>query len=356
MSFLHVIVGAGIPRYFINAVESVLELTDHEILGLYNYRSLTELDSFEDLSNNSRVRLVFDRNTPLTSSKTGSLYASYNRALDHAVDNYDFLHLMQADMQLMHWDKEVEKKCFEIFQKSRLPGMTPAIAIRPYFDSRSRWTTARHQSVVKFDPTLSTHVLKNHSMTDCAIFDAKEITRCNLRFEGTERDMQHKLSQLGYEMPTLPTPVVAFVPWPVTVRGNKLVGKAQLKRYPKGPLLKLKAGYPKDLSTFPWMEDWVFPRGWTALFPYWLSDIQGVKWFRRRRDFMAENGSRFWASVDESALVLPGGLARKFVTPSRSRVIALVAVALTSDWIKRKYRGVLRRAEAYLQKIGSQPE
>ena len=106
---LHAIVGHKFPVYFTNAVKSVLLMAeDDDILVVDNASNLPELTRELRLiaSKEPRVRLLLrDTNDITRNAKVGGLYDAYNEIVSYALsEGYDYLHLMQSDMQLLWWD------------------------------------------------------------------------------------------------------------------------------------------------------------------------------------------------------------------------------------------------------------
>ena len=109
---LHAIVGHKLPVYFLNAVNSVRLMTENDdILVVDNASGLpgliSELQSIAERE--PRVRLLLrDTNDISRNSKVGGLYDAYNEVVDYALDRgYDYLHIIQHDMQMVWWDETV---------------------------------------------------------------------------------------------------------------------------------------------------------------------------------------------------------------------------------------------------------
>ena len=109
---LHAIVGHKFPVYFINAVNSVLLMAENDdIIVVDNASDLPELTrelpSIADRE--PRVRLLLrDTNDTARNSKVGGLYDAYNEVVVlRAGRGYDYLHIMQDDMQMLWWDESV---------------------------------------------------------------------------------------------------------------------------------------------------------------------------------------------------------------------------------------------------------
>ena len=116
---LHAIVGHQFPVYFINAVKSVLLMTGNDdIIVVDNASNLPrltlELQSISDKE--SRVHLLLRETNDISrNSKVGGLYDAYNEVVSYALrQGYDYLHIMQNDMQMLWWDESVMRRARSI--------------------------------------------------------------------------------------------------------------------------------------------------------------------------------------------------------------------------------------------------
>ena len=56
------------------------------------------------------------RTTCPTNRKVGGLYDAYNEVVTYAIEQgYDYLHIMQHDMQMLWWDESVMVRAREIY-------------------------------------------------------------------------------------------------------------------------------------------------------------------------------------------------------------------------------------------------
>jgi hypothetical protein len=117
---LHAIVGHKLPGYFFNAVNSVLSMapTDDVLVvdNASNLPALTqELQSIA--AREPRVRLLLREDNDTTfNKKVGGLYDAYNAVMEQALrQGYDYVHIMQHDMQLLWWDAAIPQLASEIF-------------------------------------------------------------------------------------------------------------------------------------------------------------------------------------------------------------------------------------------------
>ena len=317
---LHVIVGAGIPVYMENCVQSVLAKSPDDVLGIYNYlnsKDQREVAKLELKFDETRFSLQLQPNEVATGLKTGSLYSAYNSAIDSAVGRYELIHFIQADMQMMCWDAEVVTTLRSLFEQQPRNQQAKLICVGTSFHSRGRWTEDyAKNNLVLDDGVKPCFAYRGVSMSDAGVFNLSEIQANNIRFQGTEAEMQERLRQMGYEMKFLNSPVMSFVPWPATVRNGTVVARGRLDKYSSLPLLEISPEYPfPDIfeATKPeifWMEDWVQPNGWVSLWPYWLSDTASPKWLVRRLTACRELGvgllSRTGRSQRKAGRRVPG--------------------------------------------------
>jgi GT2 family glycosyltransferase len=117
---LHVIVGHKFPIYFENAINSVVRMTTNDdILVVDNASNESSIiRRLQVLANaHPRVRLVLRTTNDLSrNSKVGGLYDAYNEVMAHALEQgYDYVHIMQHDMQMLWWDESIMGRAREIF-------------------------------------------------------------------------------------------------------------------------------------------------------------------------------------------------------------------------------------------------
>ena len=127
---LHLVVGFGIYEYFVNSINSVLKYdksSDLLILTtgnpkLFGWRSglssfcfdyeHDEISKVENFIKTLKVgnKVIIKRISPVSVGKTGSLYDAYNYALNFAKkNNYNYLNVIQNDMQLLFWNNNLIK-------------------------------------------------------------------------------------------------------------------------------------------------------------------------------------------------------------------------------------------------------
>jgi hypothetical protein len=118
---LHVIVGHKFPIYFENAINSVLRMTTNDdILVVDNASNESSLiRRLQVLANaHPRVRLMLRSTNDLSrNTKVGGLYDAYNEVMIYALEQgYDYVHIMQHDMQMLWWDECIMVRAREMRQ------------------------------------------------------------------------------------------------------------------------------------------------------------------------------------------------------------------------------------------------
>ena len=137
---LHLVVGFGIYEYFVNSINSVLQndkssdvlilitgnpkffgwrVDSHNFLFDYEYDVMSKIEYFvKELKVSNKI--IIKKIIPKKSGKTGSLYKAYNYALKFCrTNNYDYLNIIQNDMQLLFWNKNLIDLVQELFKKKK---------------------------------------------------------------------------------------------------------------------------------------------------------------------------------------------------------------------------------------------
>lgn len=281
---LHVVVGAGLPEYFFNCLRSITELSRHDVLAFYNYVDQQDLeDGLGVAANFPGSNIVFEFQENVAGPRTGSLYDAYNAALEHANGKYRYVSLVQSDMQLMWWSEEIISACDGILNeasghrelKTCFYTQIPVRGKR--LDYYSIWPNSNPHTT----PTIP-------GIVDVGIYPLEEFNPASFRFEQSEREMALRAATRDYVVALHPYPFLAPIPFPTTLRDR------QRNKQPKGP-----QGQPKPIlvvspnfQSYPdfskrtfhpiYMEDSVWPNGWSALSPYWPSDTVGNQWMKVR--------------------------------------------------------------------------
>jgi hypothetical protein len=285
---LHVVVGHGLPTYFLNTVRSVRATApDDPILAIDNASpepaSLAPLKKLAD--RDSKISLILRATNELDqNAKVGGLYEAYKLAFEFAISHgFDFLHMLQGDFQMMWWDDELVRKSRDIFVARPM-----CVNIHMLFLSRDKGLT---DNLVTTDIGLTR--LKDYGLTDSGLYHLARWQARAMSFDTAEQRHAKRYLQEGLEVICHPWPTDAQIPWPAVIRngaqrGRELVtGKPFLKPLSPSDISLLK--YREGIA---WIEDFCMPWGWICLSPMWLSGLDSFDyWVLRYRD-AKKNGLR----------------------------------------------------------------
>jgi hypothetical protein len=288
---LHAIVGHQFPVYFINAVNSVLLMTGNDdIIVVDNASNLpmltNELWSIADKE--SRVHLLLRETNDISrNSKVGGLYDAYNEVVSYALrQGYDYLHIMQNDMQLLWWDESVMRHAREIY--AEYPQcVNISMLVLPFH------TLTLDDSLEYIKPKLA--FLRGYGLTDTGLYDLERWRRLDMRFLDSESAHAKKYLSQGLRVFCHPLPTVAFIPWPAVVRNGRVKGREvhSPQQFLLQPLNPSEIGHVKEVTEPVCLESVGIPWGWTCLTPYWVTDLRTIDywvyWYRdiRRRGLRA---------------------------------------------------------------------
>jgi glycosyltransferase involved in cell wall biosynthesis len=349
-TLLQVIVHAGFPSSFRNAVRSVLEHTDDDVLAIYN--GIDEYDN-PDLSALSldqpgrRVDVVVRDNSG--HPKVGGLYGAYNLGLAHAQSRYRYVSFVQGDMQMMSWDKNTGDLLDLAFslESPRVFAVGMAIGCRGALDHPALLDKDAERDSgsdeFNFNPL--------RAVADVAIYSMDLVNRESFEFEVDEEFSCSKMRGRGYTSVSLKKPRLAFVPWPATVRDGFRRGAEPPVRDGQSYLKILvpKIGEEHRSVGGTWAEDLIVPNGYRTLFPYWPSDTYRPKWIARRRDLAKRMGISFFAAIDSR------GRVRSYLWPSkfkRSPKLSYILYRLAAGPLKNIFDLVRRYARDGLRRLG----
>lgn len=304
---LHAIVGHKFPVYFLNAVNSVLLMTGNDdILVVDNASGLPgligDLQSIADRE--PRVGLLLrDTNDISRNSKVGGLYDAYNEVVGYALDRgYDYLHIIQHDMQMVWWDETVVSRAAEIY--AEFPECVNISTIALARDL----TLSGGLEYVK--PKLVQ--LRLYGITDTGLYDLAKWRARGMRFGESEQEHGQQYWAEGLRVLVHPVPTIAFVPWPAVVRSGRVVGReVQLRQqFLLRPLSDSEIVEAKESTGPVWLEQVAIPWGWTCLLPYWTTDLRTITyWVYRYRDVRAHGLRAAWPRWQRAGLP-PGGSMR----------------------------------------------
>jgi hypothetical protein len=301
---LHAIVGHKLPVYFLNAVNSVRLMTENDdILVVDNASGLPGLtDELQSIAEREpRVSLLLrDTNDISRNSKVGGLYDAYNEVVDYALGRgYDYLHIIQHDMQMVWWDETVVSRAKEIY--AEFPECVNISTIAMARD------LALSGGLEYVKPKLVQ--LRLYGITDTGLYDLARWRARGMRFGESEQEHGQQYWAEGLRVLVHPVPAIAFVPWPAVVRSGQVVGReVQLReQFLLRPLTDSEIVEAKESTGPVWLEQVAIPWGWTCLLPYWTTDLRTITyWVYRYRDMRAHGLRAAWPRWQRAGLP-PGG-------------------------------------------------
>ena len=286
---LHVVVGHGLPTYFMNAVRSVRAVAPADpLLVIDNASPDARLRAWLQglASHDSNVEVILRTANDVTRNrKVGSLYSAYEIAFDRAIARgFDLVHLIQGDFQLMWWDAGLVARSGEIF------GAHPAcVNIQTQFLSRDKVLAGE---LAPAGDGLTK--LARYGLTDTGLYHLRRWQERSMRFGPNEQGhAKHYLGE-GHEVICHPWPTDAPIPWPAVVRGGAQRGREvrATRPYLLKPLSPEQVTGVKKAQGLTWLEDVCVPWGWVCATPMWVTNLDTSDyWVLRYRD-ARHNGLR----------------------------------------------------------------
>ena len=306
-SLLHVIVGAGIPNYFHNCIDSVLRHSRLPILAIYNSLSQEDSDRFHKVKQQMETsQVVFLENSEKSGSKTGSLYLAYNQALDYAERNgFDFVNLIQSDMQVFFWDDGFVSTATEIFTaKTQKSGQ---FVSNIFTQIPQRGKRFDYFSIWSPDPIPG--YLSCPGESDVGIFKVQDFRKARGEFTASEKANSTLVTKAGGQVVLHPKPFLAPIPFPLAVRNGRVPRISTRFDQRRPPLLEVFSEVPEfDLSSENFrpvfMEDIIRPRYGRTLTPYWPSSTEGTYWISIRLRWARGSGKSIFARSSQGSAPL----------------------------------------------------
>lgn len=309
---LHVVVGHRLGRYFLNAVRSVrAAATSDPLLIVDNASPDAELrDELERIRDQDALVDVIFRaeNDVRKNRKVGSLYAAYEAAFDHAMTRqFDYLHLVQSDFQVLWWDRDLVARSAEIF------------AAHPRCVNISMRANPRDMTLsdeLTDPPGLDgVRMLRWYGLTDTGLYHLGRWRDRGMRFGPSEREHARRYLDEGLEVVCHPWATDVPIPWPAVVRNGVERGRQVVTGKPF--LIKpLSAAEIRRLKSTPdgvWQEDICVPWGWACVTPMWATDLDSIEyWAMRYRDARANGIGRLFPRLDRRGIDRPSH--RKLIT------------------------------------------
>lgn len=319
-SLLHVVVGAGLPGYFLNALRSVLLVATEDVLTIYNSISPDDKPDLAALRDEFPGRIVGsilgdNEGHP----KVGALYSAYNRGLAFADGRYTYVSFMQGDQQMMYWPTDVVLQLGHRFRwvgnaGERVFAVTSSMRCLGAFGIEAAQSSL---GPPLDEPVRSGRFRQSRAVSDVAIYSLRLCRQEKFSFEGDEGSLSRVMVARGFGMTQLDQSCLAFLPWPATVRRGRRRGREVVA--PDGTLLlRIRGIGGPRIGGLPegqreWQEHGVVPNFYRTLYPYWPTDIIRPKWIWRRRSLTRSLGISFFAGID------PDGRVSSFLTGSRFR-------------------------------------
>lgn len=287
---LHVIVGHGLPTYFVNAVRSVRSCAPHDRLLIVDNAS-PDRELHEELrwiaGHDGNIDLVLrPENDVRQNRKVGSLYSAYEIAFAYAIDRgFDLLHLIQGDFQVLWWDDDVVEKSNEIFAAH-----TSCVNILTQCLPRTK-ALAHELQISEADGLMK---LQGYGITDTGLFHLGRWKARSMKFGQSEQSHAQEYLSEGLEVLCHPWPTDAAIPWPAVVRNGLRKGRevTTTRPYLLRPLTSQAKSHVKAAPGPVWLEDVCIPWGWVCVTPMWTTDVNSIDyWVGRYRD-ARRNGFR----------------------------------------------------------------
>ena len=288
-SVLHVVVGHGLPRYFLNTVRSVRAAApDDQVLVIDNASPQAGLRAALQRMADSdpRIDLILRTSNELRDNrKVGGLYQAYTLAFDYAVAReFDLLHLLQGDFQLMWWDDDLVARSRDLFAAH-----PHCVNILMQFLSRDKTLT---DDLAPAGGGLTR--LKNYGLTDTGLYHLGRWRDLAMQFGASEQVHARRYLDEGLEVLCHPWPTDAPIPWPAVIRNGEQRGREVVTGRPflLRPLRPEDVALVKAAPSGVWLEDLCVPWGWICATPMWVSGLDSIDyWVLRYRD-AKQNGWR----------------------------------------------------------------
>jgi hypothetical protein len=316
---LHVVVGHGLPRLYLNALHSFRSVLPRaHLLVIDNAspqaalrRQLTELALTD-----ANMDLVMRDKNEAANGKVGGLYTAYRLAFERAIEGrFRYVHLMQADMQLMWWDADTLRRAKQLFAQHPRCVNLSTMAL-----SKDRWLGDE----LTTNPVTGHTTLTHYGLTDTGLYKLERWRRLGAAFADSEVEHAQRALRAGMEVVVFPSPTEIPVPWPAVIRKGKQRGREvrTKKAFLCKPLTPSDVNFLKAASHPVPLEEICIPWGWSCLAPMWNTDLDSINYWVFRHKDLARNG---WPRGLPRWVT--AGLDRRidvFLTPHRPSLTALL--------------------------------
>ena len=342
---LHVVVGHGLRTYFLNAVASLGAVAPHDDVLVVDNASpdlVLAAELAHLASESERIRLVRRSSNDLDlNGKVGSLYDAYREAFELAVaERYDYVHLVQGDMQTLWWDDDVVARAASIFE-----AWPRCVNV---FTCLLTSNSAQSDALERLDGT-SEPRLRHYGLTDTGLFHLGRWTSYEMSFARSETEHAARYRHEGFSVVCHPWPTDAPVPWPAVMRRGRQVGREVVPVEPflLRPLDSADVVELKERS-WTWLEDVCVPWGWVCLTPMWTGDLETADyWAARLRDARTRGLRASLPRWETRGLDQPAGWrVRREHRPSLVRLGLVVPAAEVARRLGRRLEAIGQRSRA----------
>ena len=288
----HAVVGYGNSKLFENAVDSIRRFDkkspiyvvvtgNPKFLGLNKFLDFEYAESYKIkkyLKEKYKLKNIFffEIKAKKKKLKTGNLYDGYNLVFKKCyTKGIRFLNLIQSDMQLMYFDKQIlslYKSIFDQYKKILLLSTSfPSWWTHPSFYR----TKKKQEFFFKKKLFYKFFIDKSLGISDTGIFDLKKV---KIKWEVDETYMSKKYKLKGYTLGFSPKFISAFIPWPPLSRKSINENNFKIKN---DQILSIKnfSYYFNNTKKLVWYENMIFSKNWNALQPYSFTDLDMKNFF-----------------------------------------------------------------------------
>lgn len=323
---IHVVVGHGLPIYYMNAIRSVRTAAPSDsVLVVDNASPSAALrEKLLDLARNDTKMSIICRtsNDVSGNGKTGSLYAAYEEAFSHASkEGFDIVHIVQSDSQTLWWDSEFVDKTMEIFETN-----PKCVNIHTLYLPRDRSLS----NEIEGSDRGATRRLRKYGLTDTGVYHLGRWRETGMHFGPAEQIHAKRYLEQGMQVLLHPWPTDAQIPWPAVIRNGRQRGRevAQSKPYLLKPLGLDQINRLKASSEMLWLEDVCVPWGWACVTPMWTTDLRTLDyWVMRYLDAKANGLSRFIPRLERRGITSADRRTPPWVYQRRPSMFALFVLS-----------------------------
>ncbi len=266
---LHVVVGHGLRTYFVNCVRSVRSVTPQdEILVVDNASPDPGLcDELRRIAaDDPKMRVLLRDTNSLVNGKVGGLYDAYRDAFTIALDEgFDFVHLVQGDLQMLWWDDDVIARATQIFAAAPLCVNIFTCALSSDWEFDGTLVESGVEGLTR---------IRDFGLLDMGLYDLNRWRQLGVAWDNDEREHGSRYLAQGFSVICHPWPTDAPIPWPAVVRRGVQRGREvrSVKSYLLKPLTMLDIEQVKSRN-WTWLEEICVPWGWSCLTPMWTTHL-----------------------------------------------------------------------------------